>query len=336
MRTTPVAVSCFTGIRGLDLGFEERGWTFDGNIEINQHAQDLLRRRAPLTPLMGDIRDVRATDFTRTPDLLLGGFPCNDTSLGKGQRAGLTGSRSGLFYEQMRLVDEFGRLVDELERPEWVLIENPEGVLSSRGGQDWSAATDALAQRGYGWAYRVVDGRYLGTPQHRPRILLVGHRSGDPRLAAAVLGLYDDGAEAGPSRREQQSRREGRPRPPVADSAAGTLDDGAVIFRKSARARAALDKGGYETWVPAEYANTLTGFDSGGPARQTHLIVYPDGRVRTWTITEWERLCGFEDDWTAGAPDSARFTMLGNCVHRGLGDWIADRLTTVGAQLVAA
>ena len=81
--------------------------------------------------------------------------------------------------------------------------------------------------------------------------------------------------------------------------------------------------------MPAAHANTLTGFDGGGPDRQTHLIVHPDGRVRTFTLTEWERLCGFDDGWTEGVPDSARFMALGNCVHRSMGDLVARRITSV-------
>ena len=48
-----------------------------------------------------------------------------------------------------------------------------------------------LEDLGYGWAYRVVDGRDHGTPQRRGRVLVVGHRGGDPRPAWKVLGDTD-------------------------------------------------------------------------------------------------------------------------------------------------
>ena len=85
--------------------------------------------------------------------------------------------------------------------------------------------------------------------------------------------------------------------------------------------------------MPATYANTLTTFDAGGPARQTHLIVLPDGRVRTLTPREWERLSGFADGWTEGIPDGARFTALGNCVHAATGEWIAERVERVHRRI---
>lgn len=97
------------------------------------------------------------------------------------------------------------------------------------------------------------------------------------------------------------------------------------MWRKSARPRAALSKGGYETWTADGIGNTLTGFDGGGPRRQTHLIAQ-DGRLRTLTLREWERLQNFPDDWTQGIPDSARYTALGNAMHVGMAEWLGTRL----------
>ena len=79
-------------------------------------------------------------------------------------------------------------------------------------------------------------------------------------------------------------------------------------------------------------ANTLTGFDGGGPARQTHLIAQND-RLRTLTLTEWERLQGFADGWTDGIPDSARYTAIGNAMHVGMAEWLGRRLVAVHQQI---
>lgn len=87
-------------------------------------------------------------------------------------------------------------------------------------------------------------------------------------------------------------------------------------------------------------ANTLTGFDGGGPARQTHLIAQ-HGRVRTLTFTEWERLQCFPDGWTDGIHPhdqyktiggvrtlvrAGRSTILGNAMHAGMAEWLANRI----------
>lgn len=107
-----------------------------------------------------------------------------------------------------------------------------------------------------------------------------------------------------------------------------------MIWRKSARPRASLAAGGYETWVADDHANTLTGFDGGLPTRQTHLIAQ-GGRVRTLTPLEWERLQCLPDGHTdvPGVPESERFTMLGNAMHVGMAEWLGRRLVAVDAAL---
>lgn len=319
-------VSAFAGIGGFERGFERAGLNPIGLIEWDKNCQRVLRTHYPTTPLMGDICDVTGRDLGGTAAIFAGGFPCQDTSIGAPHRLGLAGSRSSHFYEFARLVGEYQRLVDELN-PRWVVIENPTGLLKSNGGRDMATVVRTLEELGYGWAYRVVDGRHLGTPQRRGRVLVVGRRGGDPRPAWQVLGDGDASREV--DRPRSVSGAALGPRP------AGDPANGAVVWRKSSRPRAALSKGGFETWTADGTANTLTGFDGGLATRQTHLIAQ-NGRLRTLTLREWERLQGFPDDWTAPiASDSARFTAIGNAIHTGTSEWLGRRLVAVDSTLRA-
>jgi DNA (cytosine-5)-methyltransferase 1 len=114
-------------------------------------------------------------------DLVYGGFPCQDVSVA-GKRAGLSGERSALWFE-------FRRIVSEL-RPQWVVIENVPGLLSSHRGRDFGIVLGGLADIGYGWAYRVLDARWFGVPQRRRRVFIVGCL-GDATRAAAVLAVCE-------------------------------------------------------------------------------------------------------------------------------------------------
>ena len=333
--------SAFSGIGGFEVGFNSMGWENQLMIEIDKACQAVLSQHFPNVPILGDICDVPGTALNK-PDVFVGGFPCQDTSIAAPHRGGLAGERSGLYYQFVRLLDEHLRLV-ESARPRWVVIENPEGLLASPGkcrskapcfdgctcgvdrtGRDMAAVVSGLEKLGYGWAYRVVDGGALGTTQRRRRVIVVGHRGGDPRPAWAVLGDPDAGGETSTPHRIGGSK--GRPVPLQRAHADST--DEAVIWRKSARATKSLAAGGYETWVPATHANTLAGFDGGLPTRQTHLIAQHGG-LRTLTHTEWERLQGFPDGWTASMTSSQRWTALGNAVHTGTAAWLARRLTAV-------
>ncbi len=316
--------SAFAGVGGFDKAFEAHGMTPTLQIEINPHCQTVLEHHWPDLQRAGDIRDVNGTDVGRV-DLMVGGFPCQDTSIAAPHRLGLDGDRSGMFWEFRRLVDEYARLVDAAG-PRWVVIENPEGLLRSNEGRDMATVLHSLVGVGYGVAYRVVDARHLGSPQRRRRVLVVGHRGGDPRPAQQVLGLAE-GGDVDPGDTAQRPA----PGPRAAQPPVGP--DGVTVWRKSARPTKAASKGGYATWVADGDANTLTGFDGGGPGRQTHLVGYPDGRVRTLTLAEWESLQGFPVGWTEGVPDSARFTQLGNAVHVGTAAWLARGLVAVHESL---
>lgn len=110
------------------------------------------------------------------------------------------------------------------------------------------------------------------------------------------------------------------------------------IWRKGANSQVSIERGyagGYrETWVNDGTANTLTGFDGGTPLRQKHLIAQ-GGRLRTLTLTEWERLSGFPDGWTEGMSNSERYSTLGDCFHVGTAEWLGRRLVDVNDALAA-
>lgn len=125
-----------------------------------------------------DVRDVKTADFVR-PDVICGGFPCQDISVA-GKRAGLAGERSGLWFEFRRIIAEFA--------PRWVCIENVAGLLSSNEGRDLGTILGQLGELGYVWAYRVFDSQYHGVAQRRRRVFIVGYLgAGSAGLPARVL-----------------------------------------------------------------------------------------------------------------------------------------------------
>lgn len=316
--------SVFAGIGGFDLGFDREGLTCASQIEVNTNRQAILANQWHV-PLHDDVTTASGTQLGN-PDIVCGGFPCQDTSIAAPNRKGLHGERSKLFHQFRRLLDEHLRLVDAT-RPRWVVIENPPGLLRSNDGRDMSAVAMGLETLGYGWAYRVVDARYVGSAQRRQRVIVVGHRGDDPRPAWQVLG--DSGASNETTTARGVGREQGGPA--IVSDVTGD-DEQALIWRKSARARKSIAKGGYETWVPADYANTLTGFDAGLATRQTHLL-RQHGRLRTLTLTEWERLQGFPDGWTTGASDGERFSALGDAMSVPMAQWLARRLIAVSNGL---
>lgn len=158
--------SFFSGIGGIDLGFERAGMVTVFQVEINTFCQKVLKKHWPGVPLWPNINNLRPEDIP-SADLWCGGFPCQDLSLAnQGKRKGLEGDRSGLFYKFAELIDS--------RRPKWLFIENVPGLLNSHNGQDFKVLLQTLDEFGYGVSWRVLDAKYFGTPQRRRRVYIVG------------------------------------------------------------------------------------------------------------------------------------------------------------------
>lgn len=208
-------ISLFSGIGGFDLGLERAGMTCIAQVEKDAKAFSVLQRRWPKVKRFDDVSTFKKTRGMRA-DLICGGFPCQDLSVA-GKRAGLAGERSGLFFEFMRIVGDFA--------PAWVLIENVPGLLSSNKGRDMSTVVGSLAERGYGWAYRVLDTQYFGCAQRRERVFIVGNL-GDARRAAEVLFESENLPWNPPPRREKREGVAGSLSPSLSASGRGTSRSG--------------------------------------------------------------------------------------------------------------
>ena len=108
-------VSLFDGIScarvALDrAGIEVKSYTA---VEIEKNAIAISTKNYPDIIRYADVRDFTTS---RRVDLLIGGSPCQDLSIAKKDRKGLSGDRSGLFWEYVRIKKECN--------PKWFVLEN--------------------------------------------------------------------------------------------------------------------------------------------------------------------------------------------------------------------
>jgi DNA (cytosine-5)-methyltransferase 1 len=181
------AVSLFAGVGGFDLALERAGVKVVASVEWDKHAQNVLRKQFPNAEVFGDIQGVsgeqlRAAGFNPDDGIITGGFPCQDLSVA-GKRAGLAGLRSGLFWEICRLLDE--------TRTQNFILENVPGLLSSNNGRDMAVVIEALVERGYRIAWRVLDAQYFGVPQRRRRVFIVGCLGNSGRSPEEILAIAE-------------------------------------------------------------------------------------------------------------------------------------------------
>lgn len=160
------AASFFSGIGGIDLGFERAGVEIVFQSEINSFGRSILKQHWPNAELTGDINLINPGEVPEA-DIYFGGFPCQDLSLAnQGKRKGLSGERSGLFFKFAELAGA--------AKPRWILLENVPGLLNANNGEDFRTLITTLDELGYGVSWRVLDAKYFGTPQRRRRVYIVG------------------------------------------------------------------------------------------------------------------------------------------------------------------
>jgi DNA (cytosine-5)-methyltransferase 1 len=280
----------FAGIGGIEVGLHDAGHRTDLLCEWDPAAQRVLGDRFPDIPLEGDVASLTGLPEV---DLVCAGFPCQDLSQAGGT-AGIRGSRSGL-------VDQVFRLLDSADpAPTWLLLENVSFMLSLDKGEAMRWLTDQLEQRGYTWAYRVVDTQAFGLPQRRQRVLLLASRAEDPRPA---LLNQDHG--------------------PVEISDRSGLACGFYWTEGLRGLGWAVDsvptlKGGSTIGIPSPPAIWHPGTDR---------LVTPD-------LRDAERLQGFPAYWTESADEppirkrTNRWKLVGNAVSVPVAKWLGERITT--------
>ena len=285
--TPMTAVGLFAGVGGVEQGLHlAEAAEADLLVENWEPAQSVLRARFTGAKIEGDVADVTSLPSV---DLVAAGFPCTDLSQA-GRTKGITGRASGLVAHVFRLL--------ESADPTWLVLENVRNMLVLDQGGAMRYLVDELEERGYRWAYRLVDSRFTGVPQRRQRVILVASRTEDP---AAVL-LADDAGE--PEAPEQWDAAgfywtEGLRGLGWALDATPTLKAGSTIGIASPPA----------VWVP-------------GNAAGRKLLVP--------SIEDAEALQGFERGWTdapgTGGRGASRWRMVGNAVTVGVSRWLGERL----------
>ena len=164
MTEKPKVGSLFSGIGGIDLGFEQAGFEIAWANEIEAAACKTYRHNFPNTNLIeGDVRDIDPFALSDI-DILIAGFPCQPFSI-MGYRKGFKDPRGNLFFEISRFID--------IKRPRIVFLENVQNLMEHDNGKTFLVIYNTLAQFGYSVKYKVINATDVNIPQNRARIFIV-------------------------------------------------------------------------------------------------------------------------------------------------------------------
>jgi DNA (cytosine-5)-methyltransferase 1 len=286
--------SFFSGIGGFELGFQRARIRPAFHCEINRYCNSVIKRHWPSNMSVGNILDV-TPDSIPEADVWCGGFPCQDVSVARGWlgREGLKGKNTGLFYPFAELV--------KAKLPSVVMMENVTGLLNSHEGRDFGVILQTFQELGYGVAWRILNTRYFGAPQSRPRVYICAWRESARR---AFNVLFESGSTFHP-----ENQRLGFLRQTTCQKTGAHVPEVAFCL--------------------AATSGRHTGTD------WSRSYVSYKNEVRRLTPTECERLQGFPEGWTLPADDfhlsddaidTLRYHAIGNAVSVPVVEWVAKRI----------
>ena len=161
----------FAGIGGFRCGLELTGMKCIGYCEKDKFARKSYEAMYETKGewFHDDITSINPAQLPKA-DLWCAGSPCQNLSIA-GKRAGLYGERSGLFFRFVALLES----QEEKDKPEWILLENVKGLLSSSWGRDYLDYLSSLGQAGYDLEWQIFNSKDYGVAQNRERVYTLGH-----------------------------------------------------------------------------------------------------------------------------------------------------------------
>lgn len=181
------AISLFTGVGGLDFGFEHGGFDTAVAVEIDPVSCRNLRHNRPWAVLEGDIHGISSTKILRAAglrtgeaDVLIGGPPCQPFS-----KSGYWANGDALRLDDPRAdtLTAYLRVLRDTQ-PKTFFFENVPGIAFKGKAEGLErvingvAAINAKAGTDYRLSWGVVNAADYGAPQLRERLVIVGDRAG--------------------------------------------------------------------------------------------------------------------------------------------------------------
>lgn len=157
------AIDLFAGCGGMSLGFQNAGFNLVAAFEFWDIAAECYEENFAHPVFQTDLSDVDlAVEQIRkfSPDLIIGGPPCQDFSHA-GKR--IEASRASL-------TEAYARIIDEI-CPQYFVMENVDRAQKSKA---FEKAESIFKNAGYGLTKMVLDASKCGVPQKRKRFFCIG------------------------------------------------------------------------------------------------------------------------------------------------------------------
>ena len=173
-------IDLFSGAGGLSCGMVMAGFNPVASVEIMPEAVEtykynfIEKKKFKETVETRDIRskEVKEKLYEAVKnvkvDVIVGGFPCQGFSMA-GYRV-VDDPRNSLYKEMKKIVEHI--------KPEFVVMENVEGLRSMLNGKVEEKIIEDYREIGYEINLTVLNSADYGVPQFRKRVIFIGNRIG--------------------------------------------------------------------------------------------------------------------------------------------------------------
>ena len=170
------AVDLFAGCGGMSLGFQNAGFNIVAAFEFWDIAAECYEKNFSHPVFRTDLSDVdlavkQISVFS--PDLIIGGPPCQDFS------------HAGKRIESSRasLTESYAKIVSNIH-PKYFVMENVDRAEKSHA---FEKAKTVFKTAGYGLTQMVLDASKCGVPQKRKRFFCIGALGKDDDFMRDIL-----------------------------------------------------------------------------------------------------------------------------------------------------
>ncbi len=180
-------ISLYTGVGGLDFGFEKAGFETVVALELDSVCCANLRRNRSWPVLEGDIHAINSNEVLKAAglkaeeaDVLIGGPPCQPFSK-SGYWA--NGDSRRLNDPRANTLDAYLRVLGDT-LPKSFLLENVPGIAFRGKAEGLERIIESVeninTERGtrYTISWAVLNAADYGAPQMRERLVIIGDREG--------------------------------------------------------------------------------------------------------------------------------------------------------------
>ena len=342
-------IGLFSGAGGLDLGFENAGFTHIESNEILPYAVSTLRKNRPGWEVVeGDVRGYNPL-YRGDVDVLLGGFPCQGFSLGGNRDP--DDDRNKLYREVIRIA--------KVNLPRVIVLENVLNLRTMKhpvtGKPFAQQISEELAEIGYETTFDFFKVCYHGVPQTRRRFIFVAFLGAIPKYYAMpkvekLTSIRDSIYELGQDdtvKLPNHNPKWGFKSYAHKETKEPYSDEEAIPVRFSRTASVGFPLRKWDEPFPAVDTATVWGWAKGNVQafqivkdRENDIYVrsrkskaplwrIQASRLRSFTAREYARLQTFPDDWEFIGKNKRELQLqIGNAVPIKFAERIATSVKT--------